>query len=272
MVVLVKNIFKGILLPSFMVLYFVGLGLYDEKDVSIKGLEAIKWCDKVYLDNYTSQLSIPIEKLERLYEKNIILADRDMVENHAENTILLDAQTKEVAFLIVGDVFSATTHVDLWIRARELGIATRFVHSASIFSAIAITGLQLYKFGKTSSVPFPAKGFEPRSPYDVIKQNKEQGLHTLLLLDLDPKQNKWMTIKQAIDNLLSIEDKKGLGVFTKNTLVVGCARIGSDKAIIKVGQAGKISEQDFGEPLHCLIVPGKLHFIEEKALRFWEQV
>ncbi len=255
-----------------MVLYFIGIGLFDEKDISLKGLEVLKKCEKIYLDNYTSKLGVPIYKLEQLYGKRIILADRELVEKNAEHTILEDAKDKQVAFLVVGDVFSATTHVDLLIRAKELGIKTGFVHNASIFSAVSVSGLQLYKFGKTTSIPFPAKGFEPATPYDVIKENKKQGLHTIVLLDLDPKSNKFMTIKQAIDYLLNIESKKRQNVFTENTLVVGCARLGSDKPIVKVGKAKQISEQEFGKPLHCLIVPGKLHFIEEKALHFWEQV
>ena len=133
-----------------MTLYFIGLGLYDKGDVSLKGLEAIKKCDKLYLEYYTSKLNNSIEELEELYEKKLILADRELVEKKAEETILTDAKNSNVGFLIVGDIFSATTHVDLLLRAKELGIETKFIHSSSVFSGIAVTGLQLYKFGKTS--------------------------------------------------------------------------------------------------------------------------
>ena len=41
-------------------LYLIGLGLGDEKDITVKGLEIIKQkCEKVYLENYTSILSEP---------------------------------------------------------------------------------------------------------------------------------------------------------------------------------------------------------------------
>jgi diphthine synthase len=46
-------------------LYLVGLGLYDEKDVTIKGLEAIKASKRVYLEAYTSILGVEKEKLVR---------------------------------------------------------------------------------------------------------------------------------------------------------------------------------------------------------------
>ena len=34
-----------------MTLYFIGIGLSDEKDISVKGLEIIRKCDSVYLEN-----------------------------------------------------------------------------------------------------------------------------------------------------------------------------------------------------------------------------
>ena len=52
-----------------MTLYFIGIGLNDEKDISIKGLEIIKKCDHIYLENYTSKLNVPLNYLERLYEQ-----------------------------------------------------------------------------------------------------------------------------------------------------------------------------------------------------------
>ena len=36
--------------------YLIGLGLGDEKDITIKGYEAIQRCTKVYLESYTSVL------------------------------------------------------------------------------------------------------------------------------------------------------------------------------------------------------------------------
>ena len=125
-----------------MTLYFIGIGLNDEKDISLKGLELVKKSDLVYLESYTSKLNCSIEYLEKLYGKQVLLADRKLVEMDAEKTILEQAKTKEVSFLVVGDVFSATTHMDLYLRAKKLAIKTRIVHNASVLTSVGITGLQ----------------------------------------------------------------------------------------------------------------------------------
>lgn len=39
-----------------MVLFIVGLGLGDEKDITVRGLESIRTCSKLYLEYYTSVL------------------------------------------------------------------------------------------------------------------------------------------------------------------------------------------------------------------------
>lgn len=43
--------------------YIIGLGLGDCKDITVKGLEIIKKCDKVYLEAYTSILTCGTEAL-----------------------------------------------------------------------------------------------------------------------------------------------------------------------------------------------------------------
>lgn len=253
-----------------MVLYFIGLGLYDEKDISLRGLEAIKKCDAVYLENYTSILSCDVKKLEKLYGKKIILSSREQVENKAEDTILKNALSKDVAFLVIGDPMSATTHIDLRLRAEKAGIECIVVHNASVFSAVGVTGLQLYKFGRTTSIPFSEEKWHPETPYGVIKENKKNGLHTLILLDLRPGEKKFMTVNQAIEYLLSIEGKRKEKVFFKELFCVGCARLGSLKPCIKAGNAEELLKEDFGKPMHCLIIPGKLHFAEEEALELFK--
>lgn len=247
-----------------MALYMIGIGLNDAKDITLKGLEAVKKCDVVYLESYTSVLQCSKDELEKLYGKKIILATRDLVEKKAEQTILKDAKEKDAAFLVIGDVFGATTHTDLKLRALDAGIKVRVIHNASILAAVGITGLELYKFGKTTSIPFESKDVE--TPYNVLKANKEIGLHTLFLLDLKPQQKKFLTIKQAIGFLLKVEEKKQKKVFTKDTVCIGCARLGSDKPTVKVGYAKELINKEFGNPPYCLIVPGELHFMEEEAL------
>lgn len=46
-------------------LYLVGLGLSDETDVTVKGLEVIKNASRVYLEAYTSILLVDQDVLVR---------------------------------------------------------------------------------------------------------------------------------------------------------------------------------------------------------------
>jgi diphthine methyl ester synthase len=259
-------------------LYLIGLGLGNEQDITVNGLEAVKKCDIIYLENYTSRLQCDVSKLEKLYGKKIILAERGDVEGDEsknENPILENAKTKKVALLVIGDPMGATTHTDMLLRCKELEIKFEVIHNASILNAIGIVGLELYKYGKTTSIPFPEPNFKPETAYDVLKLNKRNGLHTLCLLDLRPSEERFMTVNDGIKIILDIgkekvkrkREKKAL--FKEDTFCIGCARIGSDN-FIRAGKAKDLLEIDFGKPPHCLIVPGKMHFIEDEAMKLWE--
>ena len=238
----------------------IGIGLNDEKDVSVKALEAIKDSDLIYLEYYTSILQTSFENLEEFYGKKIIVADRELVEDG--NEIINNAEKKKVSFLVIGDVFSATTHIGLYNMAKEKDIEVNIMNNASVLTAIGITGLELYKFGRTASIPFHNK--EVKVPYKILKENQSLGLHTLFLLDLNPKNKEFLTIDKAIEYLLNDEN------FDENTLCVGCARLGNKDFKIISGKAKKLLKKDFGKPPHCLIVPGNLHFVEEESLEIWE--
>jgi len=273
-----------------MTLYLIGIGLYDEKDISLRGLEAVKSCDIVYLEHYTSILGIDKERLETLYEREVILASRDFVEKEADEKLILEAKTKNIALLIVGDVFGATTHTDLMIRAKNEGVDVKTIFNASIMNVIGIVGLELYKFGKTTSIVFPDNNWLPHTPYDVIKQNRDLGLHTLCLLDIkvaepsredllkqakgetvNPAPARYMTVKEGLEVLERIEKERKEKVISSDTICVGIARIGHPDYKIITGTLKELKEKDFGEPLHSIIIPGKMHHIEEESLKFWKQ-
>ncbi len=251
-----------------MALFLIGLGLNDEKDITIKGLEAIKGCDYLFLEDYTSRLNVPVEKFERFYGKPIFLASRDLVEKRADQ-ILDKAIHKNTGFLVVGDIFSATTHIDLFLRAKAKNIDVRIIHNASILNAVGVVGLELYKYGRTTSMPFFEKNFRPETPYKAIKENLEHGLHTLVLLDIKKDENRFMTVNLALKQLLEIESLRKEKVIKENMKAVGCSRLGSETQAIKYGRIASLIDFDFGPPLHCLIIPGKLHFMEKEMLRLW---
>lgn len=239
-----------------MTLYLIGIGLADEKDVSVKGLEAIKKCSKLYLENYTSLLQCSHEQLEKFYGKKILKANREQAENNMQQ-ILDDAKKQDVALLIIGDVFAATTHINYLIECKKQNIPIKIIHNASILTAVGEIGLELYKYGKVTSMPFIGS----KTPAYVIKENKKVNLHTLILLDLNPEKKEFITIAKAIDNLEIKEDE----------IIVGCARLGSQDAVIVSGTVEQMKKKDFGKPPYCVIIPAqRLHFIEEESLQLWK--
>lgn len=42
-------------------LYIVGLGLGDERDITVRGLDAVRSCSKIYMEAYTSLLSLGLD-------------------------------------------------------------------------------------------------------------------------------------------------------------------------------------------------------------------
>ena len=242
-------------------LYVIGIGLGDEKDISVRGLEIVRKCNFVYLETYTSRLSCDLKTLEDFYGKKVIPADRDLVEKRPEE-IFGKAKENDVALLIIGDVFSATTHTAFVQAARKAEIEVKIVHNASVITAVGDTGLSLYKFGKTASIPFENK--EVEAPYDVLLENKDK--HTLFLLDLDPQREIFMNIKEAMEYLLSVEEKRKENIFTNETMTVVCCQLGSIDEQIVYGKVKDLLKQKFTKYPQCLIVPGKLHFMEEEFL------
>jgi diphthine synthase len=262
-------------------LYLIGLGL-SFKDLSVRSFETIKKCSEVYLENYTSASDFSIKQLEGLLKKKVQVLDRDQVE--IVKPFLTRAKTRNVALLIYGDPLSATTHVEILQQAKKLKIGTQILHAPSILTTVAETGLSLYKFGKTASIPFWREHFKPESFFDLYVQNQHNNAHTLFLLDLNPADSEFihqtskkklavssptslemMSVKQAIETLLTVAKKRKLKSFNEQTFCVACSQLGTSKQIIKSGTAKQLMTKRFGKPA-CLIVPANLAEYEEVAL------
>lgn len=254
-------------------LYLVGLGLSDETDITVKGLEIVKKASRVYLEAYTSILLVDQSVLESYYGRSIVVADREMVESNSDE-ILRSANTEDVAFLVVGDPFGATTHTDLVLRARELGVPVRTVPNASIMSGIGACGLQLYNFGQTVSMVFFTDTWRPSSFYDRIKENREIGLHTLVLLDIKVKEQslenmargrrifeppRYMTVGQCAQQMLEVEEERKEGVYGPDSLAIGAARVGGKNEKFVTGTLKELCDADdlLGPPLHSLVLLGR---------------
>ena len=275
-----------------MVLYLIGLGLCNEKDITVRGLEYIKQSDYIYMEYYTSILGIDSAKLEEYYGKKIILADREMIEIGFDKEILEKAKTSKVSLLVVGDPFSATTHIDLYLRCIHEGVKVEVVNNASILNSIGITGLSLYRFGETVSIPFFTEKWRPYSFYDKICRNYNNDLHTLILLDIKVKEiseenlakgkkiyekPRFMKVNQALEELLEASEKseniiENKGLITEENLCYGVARIGSESQIVKAGKIKDIIKFDFGKPLHSVVICAKtLSSIEKEVVEFYSK-
>ncbi len=235
-------------------LNLIGIGL-SHKNITEEIIDLVKDSNLIYLENYTSKYDITKEGLENLFGKSIISADRKLVEN--TNEIIKNSEDKIVSFLVIGDIFSATTHIDLLLEAKKKNISVKVIHNVSILTAVGETGLFLYNFGKITSIPFDNKNV--KEPLMVLEMNRRNGLHTLFLLDLDPKNEKYMTINEAL-SFLNLDD---------NTLAVGCCALGTRNSEIKSGSVKELKEYDFVNFPQCLIVPGRMHFIEEETLELY---
>ena len=247
-------------------LVFVGLGLFDEQDVSLKGLQELKTCDSVFAEFYTSKPGQFDKKgFEQLIGKKIEVLSREEMEKG--DCILDEAVKKHVVVLTCGDPLVATTHIELRIRAMKQGIRTRVIHGSSIGTAAAgLLGLQSYKFGRATTLAYPEKGFFPTSPYEVIKENKALGLHTLVPVDIQAEKHRYMTATEGMELLLQMEAMCNAHVFDEESVVCVVARAGSSDPMVAANTIKVLRKQDFGPPLHTLVVPGRLHFMEVEAL------
>jgi len=242
-------------------LTFVGLGLYDERSVTLEGRDAVREADRVFAECYTSKLvGASVGNVETFHGVDIEVRDREGVEQ-APGPILDAAESGDAAFLTAGDTMISTTHVDLRLRATERGIETRVVHGTTAGAAAAsLTGLQNYRFGKATTLPFPyAHGADgvPGSVLDTIADNRERGLHTLVYLDIKAERGEYMTADVAAD-LLAGPLPDALGVVV--------ARAGSPDPLVTADRVAALAGESFGDPLHLLVLPGDLHHVERDAL------
>lgn len=247
-------------------LVFVGLGLYNEMDISLRGLEEVKSADYIFLELYTSLLpGFSLKRFVKICRKTPKMVSRVELEEYGGRIILDAAKNGKVVLLVPGDPFVATTHVALRLEAAKQGIKTRVVHGASIVSAVSgVSGLHNYKFGRSVTIPFPENHSE--LPYEVITQNRALGLHTLCFLDINTEQGRFLSIGEALETLMKIEEKRKKGVITGETIAVGIARVGSADQTVKADHVIALMKHDFGAPPYSIIFPGKLHFMEAEAL------
>lgn len=265
-------------------LNIIGIG-YNINHLNLEILKAIENSKYVFLEKYTSFYENKIEDLEDYLQKKIILCDREFVEIEIEEKVLKLARKEIVSFLVIGDPLIATTHTDLILRAKKRKIIIRIFNNLSILNFLTRTGLQIYKFGKITSIPFFNSKFMPRTPILTLIDNNKISAHTLFLLDLNPCCDKlyfedklFLDAKTALNFLLDISklmvENKEIGscdisFFSKDSFGIICSRLGFNNEKIIFGKLKDLIKYDTLNKLEspiCLIIPSKLHDMEKEFL------
>lgn len=246
-----------------MSLTFIGLGLNDERGITLEGLEEARQADSAYGEFYTNAMpNLDLGHLEQEIGKKIEILSRTQLEDEGGRKLLRAASKERVAFLVPGDPMIATTHISLRLSLAKMGIASRVVHAPSIVSAVCgATGLQSYKFGKSITVPRDQPF--PKSVLETISDNGGRGLHTLILLDVQAGETSQMTIKDALTKM-TVADHR-----LETRMAIGVARLGSREEKVKASKIKTLIKENFGKGPHSIVVVGRLHFMEAEALELF---
>ena len=239
-----------------MALYLIGLGL-NMKSITREGREAIDKCKKIYLENYTVDFPYKMGPFSEIIGKKFEEADRKKVESLE---LVDEAKKKDVALLVYGSPLTATTHITLMAEAKRMHVKCRVILNASIFDAVAMTGLQLYKFGKVTSMPAWKHNYSPDSFMDIVKQNMSMLAHSLILIDIGLDFREALT---QLEKSAKIHDVK-LG-----KLVI-CQSMGTKQARVYYKDISELKElREMFKP-YCIIIPSKMHFAEKEFLESFD--
>ena len=282
-----------------MPLFLIGIGLGDEKDMTLRGQNLIAIADKVYLEFYTSiMVSMQGSVISAegagissivLYGRDVCIANREFVED--AQMLLDEASKQKIALLVVGDPFSATTHCELYVRCIKQKINVEVVNNTSIITAVGCTGLQLYRFGAIISLCFWTATWKPHSWYSTLRQNLRCMYHTLVLLDINVREQtekslvrgspipereylppRYMTASEGARQLLAVSREDPDLALGADTLVVVVSKLGTPHQKITRTRLEKLANLSprnmdiLGETLHSLIIPATLRDYEQEHL------
>ena len=230
-----------------MTLYIIGLGL-TTRGISLHGKKILKNCKSIYLENYTVEFPYAKKELEKELKIKPIDANRELVESEELAEL---AKNDDVCLLVYGSPLSATTHISLVNSCKNKKVKYKIFYAGSVFDAVAESGLSLYKFGKTASLPKYQKNFTPTSFIDIIKNNQKIKAHTLLLIDIG------LSFDDAVSQLKETKFKFGK--------VIVCSQLGI-KSRFFYDELDKIDSEKVKAPW-CLVIPGEVDNNEEEGLK-----
>jgi len=240
-------------------LVLAGLGISDERGLTLEEIDEIKDADEVFLELYTSVWGGSIEAVEKITGKGIKILKRKDLEEDVEEILKL-ATHKKVVILVPGDPMVATTHSYIVLECKKRGIPCKVIHNSSIISAICEIGLHAYKFGATITIPLKEKiRGAAESIIESIRENKKRGLHTLCLLDIDVENKKFLDVGDAVKFLIMNDVINEM----EKIVVVSC--LGMNKQRVFWKEASSFLDSEI-EPPAVIVIPGRLHFLEREFL------
>ena len=258
-------------------LWLIGIGPGDLDHMTERARGVARGCSKRYLEGYTAVLPPKEEgRLESVvgpWEKLM----RDEVEGAEE--LLASAREESVALLVVGDPMQATTHIDLEDRCVEQGIGFHVIPGLSATAlAVSLSGMQSYRFGRQVTLPFTTSDYLPTSPLKMLCNNFENGLHSLVLLDLDPtgmglEKPRPMSPAEAVGLLEKMaaqvvnEEEGGRGLLenpVKQWNGILLSDLGTEEERVLSGPLGDLSGEK-GGMVHAFILPAEFSGMEEDA-------
>ena len=147
----------------------------------------------------------------------------------------------------------------------KLGVWASFVIDAGLFfiAMLVLTKIQ-FNINQTEIKTKLYKTIKDGISY--IKQNKLIKAHTLVLLDLDPFENGFLTPREALGRLLEIEGKRKEKVIDVNEKVIVCQRLGWKDEKIFYEKVKDFLETKWNKPPWCVIIPSDLNPIEKEFL------
>ena len=245
----------------------VGLGL-ETKDISVRGLQAAIEADKVLIEQYTLFVSEGyLGYLKNAIGSEILEVGRPELEENAKD-IVLSAARENIVILVPGDPLIATTHYATLVEtAKKLGVSCKVIHAASVYSAaVGESGLDVYKFGVPVTIAYWSEKYRPTSFLDSINSNLKGNRHTMLLLDLEQKEKRPMSLDEALSLLRSAETEKKLGIITDEVKVLVMGDVGKESQDIAYARLGELKTlgKRFAGKFLVIIVPAQLTFAEEE--------
>ncbi|MFP3483373.1 MAG: diphthine synthase [Caldivirga sp.] len=246
-------------------LYIVGVGL-GPGQITQEAINVLRSVGEVFIEEYTSMFETSLgDHIAKVVGRMVVkLSRRDLEEESGRVIINAIRERGSAALAVIGDPMLATTHSALVTQATQLGIRVRVINGISIVcAAVSQAGLSPYKLGPVATVTYERGGVLSKRAYEVLAGNISRGLHTPLLLDIKD-EGGFMSIREAVDVLIRLEDEVKQGIVSDDLAAVFESRIGwSDQAVV----VASLTNPPDLKPPSVILIPGLLNPVEEEYLR-----